>query len=255
MIPLPRPDPRTCARSLWVFGLLLAFRAGFSRVEILPGVLDFNPGVGLIPWAAAWAGAGAVPAAVLAALVGEFGLGTGGWGLGVSTAAGWGLWAGLAVWVGDRAGRRAAWWTLWPGVTAAAWIAWAVDARGWYPFAWVWGLAAAHHLVFAGVFSLALPVRPSRPGATDWAGLALRMLAAVAPPLVLLAIARAGYGVSPWATPMLGEATGTGFPALGLLVLLSPLLIVAMLRLRRRRPCSPALRPESHRYPYLHRPH
>jgi hypothetical protein len=131
----------------------------FSRLHLIPLHLDFNPGIVLTPLAGVLFGPAGVISALAAALAGD-------WWLDSLSALSFFQAAGLAVfaWTAQRLwdarsgvastwGRASAFVLVSvPGaLAAAAWRALGSEMTGLYPYAYIVGVAAVHHLVFCAL--------------------------------------------------------------------------------------------------------
>ncbi|MBU1909609.1 MAG: hypothetical protein KJ726_06160, partial [Verrucomicrobia bacterium] len=193
----------------------------FSRLQLIPHHLDFNPGIVLTPLAGILFGPAGVWSAMAAALAGNWLLGTlsglsifQGAGLAVFAWTAWRLWDTVSE--SGASWGRAAFFVLIcvPGaLAAAAWHALGSEMLRLYPYAYIVSVAAAHHLVFCALLGPPLilftarfecprapPTNPSR--ALVIAG------SAMAAAFLGVGVSRRVYGIGPFEPFVLGLHAG-----------------------------------------------
>lgn len=198
----------------------------FSRLHLIPHHLDFNPGVVLTPLAGVLFGPAGVWSALAASLGADWILGTLGAGS-LFPAAGmtvfawtvWRLWD--AVVESGASWGRAAFFVLAcvPGsLAAAAWRALGSEMLGLYPYAYIVGVAAVHHMVFCTLlgpplFMAAARFEHPRAGRTTLLRAGVAVGGAVAAVLLGVGISRSVYGIGPFEPFVLGLRAGRWVPA------------------------------------------
>lgn len=212
----------------------------FSRLHLIPLHLDFNPGIVLTPLAGVLFGAIGVWSALAASLAADWLLGTLGavslfQAVGLATFA----WTAWRLW--DAAPEPEASWgravffvmVCVPGaLAAAAWRALGSELLGFYPYAYIVGVAAAHHLVFCVLLGppllmAALRFEQPRPAPTSLRRAGLIAGGAVAAVLAGVGISRSVYGIGPFEPFVIGLRAGRWVPAVVIPLLLLNLVALA----------------------------
>ncbi|MBP7829112.1 MAG: hypothetical protein KA248_04260 [Kiritimatiellae bacterium] len=215
----------------------------FSRLHLIPLHLDFNPGIVLTPLAGILFGAAGVWSALAASLAADWLLGALG-AVSLFQAAGMGAFAWTAWRLWDAAPEPEASWgravffvtVCVPGaLAAAAWRALGSELLGLYPYAYIVGVAAVHHLVFCVLLGppllmAALRFEQPRPAPTSLRRAGLIAGGAVAAVLVGVGISRSVYGIGPFEPFVLGLRAGRWVPAVVLPMLLLQLAALAGVR-------------------------
>ncbi|HOW98123.1 MAG TPA: hypothetical protein P5567_09405 [Kiritimatiellia bacterium] len=212
----------------------------FSRLHLIPLHLDFNPGIVLTPLAGILFGAAGVWSALAASLGADWLLGTLG-AVSLFQAAGMTAFAWTAWRLWDAAPEPEASWgravffvtVCVPGALAsAAWRALGSELLGLYPYAYIVGVAAVHHMVFCillgpPLLMAALRFEEPRPAPTSLRRAAAIAGGAVAAALLGVGISRSVYGIGPFEPFVLGLRAGRWVPAAVIPLLLFQLAALA----------------------------
>ena len=205
----------------------------FSRLHLIPLHLDFNPGIVLTPLAGILFGAAGAWSALAASLGADWLLGAPGTvslfqaaGMTVFAWTAWRLWDAAPE--PETAWGRAVFFVLIcvpAALSAAAWRALGSEMLGLYPYAYIVGVAAVHHLVFCILLGPPLLIGwphcgQARANTTSLRRVGLIAGGAVAAVLLGVGISRSVYGIGPFEPFVLGLRAGRGVPAVVIPLLL-----------------------------------